>query len=208
MASAIIHMAVAKVVKEKLGLKLNEKEYYLGSIAPDISKEINRSRDESHFIYDGKMHIEEFVNKYYVFLNKPFELGYLIHLYTDEIWTNGFLNEVLNNNQIKLLDGRVVELSNEEVRNIIYNDYSNMNILLLEEYNMDLSLFYEEFDYPVIHIEEIPNNLLNIIVNKIGIISFNSKLEKAYVFDICNIKRFIEDASNYCVSKINNVLSR
>ena len=49
MASAIIHMAVAKVVKEKMNLSLNEKEYYLGTIAPDISKEINRSRDESVF---------------------------------------------------------------------------------------------------------------------------------------------------------------
>ena len=64
MASAIIHMAVAKVVKEKMNLILNEKEYYLGTIAPDISKEINRSRDESHFIKNGKMHIDEFVDKY------------------------------------------------------------------------------------------------------------------------------------------------
>ena len=37
-----------------MNLLLNEKEYYLGTISPDISKEINRSRNESHFIKDGK----------------------------------------------------------------------------------------------------------------------------------------------------------
>lgn len=205
MASAIIHMAVAKVVKEKMNLSLNEKEYYLGAIAPDISKEINRSRDESHFIKNGNICINGFIDKYHEFVHNPFELGYLVHLCTDEIWNNEFLDNFLGDNQIRFLDGTVAELSKEDIRKVIYNDYSNMNILLLEEYDMDLSLFYEEFDYPVIHIEEIPNNLLNIIVKKIGIISFNSKLAKSFVFDINGIKKFVEDASNYCVKVISNL---
>mgnify|MGYP003297943991 CR=1 FL=1 len=115
------------------------------------------------------------------------------------------LDKILSKNQIKFLNGTSVEMSSEDVRKVIYNDYSNINILLLEEYDMDLSLFYEEFDYPVIHIEEIPNNLLNIIVRKMGIISSNSKLEKSFVFDINMIKEFVEVASNYCVKVISNL---
>ena len=49
MASALIHLAVAKKILEKIHVE-NEYEYYLGSIAPDISKQIGQSKDKSHFI--------------------------------------------------------------------------------------------------------------------------------------------------------------
>ena len=39
MASAIIHLAVAKKILEKIHVE-NEYDYYLGSIAPDIAKQI------------------------------------------------------------------------------------------------------------------------------------------------------------------------
>ena len=48
MASAIIHLCIAKKVNEKL--KMNEKELFLGSIAPDISKQIGESKVKSHFL--------------------------------------------------------------------------------------------------------------------------------------------------------------
>ena len=52
MASAIIHLAIAKQVKEKGNLEIEDlKDYYLGSIAPDIAKQVGTSRDESHFIF-------------------------------------------------------------------------------------------------------------------------------------------------------------
>ena len=205
MASAIIHMAVAKRVKEKLNLTLNDKELYLGTIAPDISKEIDRPRDETHFAKDKKINLEYFESKYKEYLNNPFELGYYIHLCVDYLWLDNVVEKILKDTEIKLLTGEVVKLEEKEFDNMIYNDYTNMNILLLEEYNMDLSLFYEEFLYPVIHIEEVPNNLLNLIVNKMGIISANSKLDKTYILDIKMIKEFIEESSNFCIERINNL---
>jgi len=205
MASAIIHMAVAKRVKEKLNLTLNDKEFYLGTIAPDISKEIDRPRDETHFAKDKKINLEYFENKYKEYLNNPFELGYYIHLCVDYLWLDNVVEKIFKDTEIKLLTGEVVKLKEKEFDKMIYNDYTNMNILLLEEYNMDLSLFYEEFLYPVIHIEEVPNNLLNLIVNKMGIISANSKLDKTYILDIKMIKEFIEESSNFCIERINNL---
>ena len=198
MASAIIHMATAKRIKEKLNLNVNEKEYYLGTITPDISKEINRPRQETHFMESGRINIEKFLNKYKKYLNNSFELGYFIHLYTDLLWKDNVINKIIKNKSVVLLDGTNIEVNEKKFEEIMYNDYSNMNILLLEEYDMDLSLFYEEFEYPVINIEEVPNNFLNIIVNKMGIISANSKLDKNYLFDISLIKEFIEKTADEC----------
>ena len=70
---------------------------------------------------------------------------------------------------------------------------------------MDLSLFYEEFEYPKIYIEEVPNNFLNIIVRKMGIISANSKMDKTYLFDTKLIKEFIEQTSDEIIKKLNNL---
>ena len=50
MASAIIHIAVAKCLENKLHIE-NKKDYYLGSIAPDISKQIGQTKIKSHFLY-------------------------------------------------------------------------------------------------------------------------------------------------------------
>ena len=41
MASAIIHLCIAKEINKYL--KMNEKELLLGAIAPDISKEIGQT---------------------------------------------------------------------------------------------------------------------------------------------------------------------
>ena len=49
MASAIIHISVAKKINEIL--HMNEKELFLGTIAPDISKQIGESKDKSHFLF-------------------------------------------------------------------------------------------------------------------------------------------------------------
>lgn len=205
MASAIIHMAVAKRIKEKLNLKINEKEYFLGTITPDISKEINRPREETHFMKNGKINLIIFLNKYKKYLTKPFELGYFIHLYTDALWMDNIINKLIVNKCVTLLDGTVINVTENNFKEIMYNDYSNMNVLLLEEYNMDLSLFYEQFEYPVINIEEVPNSFLNIIVNKMGIISANSKIEKTYLFDISLIKDFIEETSDSFIEFIINL---
>ncbi len=52
MASALIHLAVAKKVLEHFDVK-DEKHYYLGSIAPDIAKMVGLTRKRGHFIEEG-----------------------------------------------------------------------------------------------------------------------------------------------------------
>lgn len=206
MASAVIHLAVAKELEKYLNIK-NKKDYYLGSIAPDISKQINQHKKESHFLYNTKEdvpNIELFTTKYQNFKNNDFNLGYYIHLYTDKIWFDEFLEKLTYSNSIKLLDGTILATTHDEIRNLIYKDYTNLNIKLIDEYTIDLSLFYEDFQIPETTLDEIPIDKLNILIDQMGIIIENSKQEKNYVFDIYLINEFI----NNCIVQILDELKK
>ena len=206
MASAVIHLAVAKVLEPYLKIT-NKKDYYLGSIAPDIAKQIGESKQKSHFLYNERKDVPNmkmFTDKYPNFYKNDFDLGYYIHLFTDKLWFDKFLNNLVQSNAVKLIDGTILNTTPEELRNLIYTDYTNLNIKIIEEYNMDLSLFYEEFQKPNTKIEEIPINKLNILINKMGVIIENSKREKNYVFDIYLVKQFIEDTKERILQEIKD----
>ena len=206
MASAVIHLAVAKELEKYLNIK-NKKDYYLGSIAPDISKQINQHKKESHFLYNTKEdvpNIELFTTKYQNFKNNNFNLGYYIHLYTDKIWFDEFLEKLTYSNSIKLLDGTILATTHDEIRNLIYKDYTNLNIKLIDEYTIDLSLFYEDFQIPETTLDEIPIDKLNILIDQMGIIIENSKQEKNYVFDIYLINEFINNCVNQILDELKN----
>lgn len=206
MASAVIHLAVAKVLEPYLKIT-NKKDYYLGSIAPDIAKQIGESKQKSHFLYNERKDVPNmkmFTDKYPNFYKNDFDLGYYIHLFTDKLWFDKFLNSLVQSNSIKLMDGTILNTTPEGLRDIIYTDYTNLNIKIIEEYNMDLSLFYEEFQKPNTKIEEIPINKLNILIDKMGVIIENSKREKNYVFDIYLVKQFIEDTKERILQEIKD----
>ncbi len=204
MASAIIHLAVAKVLEDNLHIE-NKKDYYLGSIAPDISKQIGQSKQKSHFLYNTKANvpnIKMFTDKYKEFKNNSFELGYYIHLVTDKLWFDEFFETIVCGQSLRLLDGTIIQTTQQEIQNILYSDYSNLNIQIIDEYQMDLSLFYEDFKIPKTKITEIPIEKLNILIDKMGIIIENSKNNKNYVCEISEIKNFIEQTKIYILEKL------
>lgn len=206
MASAIIHLAVAKTLEQHFNIE-NKKDYYLGSIAPDISKQIGENKQMSHFLFnslDDIPNIKLFTEKYPNFKNNSFDLGYFIHLYTDKIWFKDFLPQIIAGNYIKLLDGTIINTTPEETQTIIYQDYTNLNIQLIDEYKMDLSLFYEEFNPPKTTLNEIPINKLNILIDKMGIIIENSKEKKSYTFDTFLVLQFIDEVSQKILKLLEN----
>lgn len=192
MASAVIHIAVAKEINKDL--KMNEKELFLGTIAPDISKQLGESKVKSHFLLNDKTDLpilDKFLDKYKNNLNNPFIMGYYIHLFTDYIWFKYFIPEITNSSDyIKVLSGNKIKCTKEEIEKLIYNDYTNLNISLIEEYDLDLSLFYEDIEIPNIKFDEIPLDKLQVIVDQMGIIIENSKKEYTYSFNIDNVKQF------------------
>lgn len=200
MASAVIHLAVAKELEKYLKIE-NKKDYNLGAIAPDIAQQLKIEKTKSHFIYNTKSdipNIKLFKEKYKNFMNNSFELGYFTHLYTDKLWFDGFIDSLTYSNSIKLLDGTIIHVPQKEIKELIYNDYTNLNTIIIDKYNIDLSLFYEEYQKPNTSIEEVPIDKLNILIDKMGVIIENSNLEKSYIFDITLIDNFI----NTCVEKI------
>ena len=181
---------------------MNEKELFLDTIAPDISKHIGQDRKISHFLDENRIpDLNLFLKKYNNSLNIPFIMEYYIHLFTDYLWFKYFYSEITNlKTSITLLNGNTLKCSKEEINKLIYNDYTNLNTLLIEEYNIDLSLFYEEIEIPKINFSEIPLDKLQIVVDQMGIIIENSRKEKTYSFNLDNVKQFI----NTCTDLISN----
>lgn len=204
MASSVIHMCVASEVNKYL--KKDNKGILIGSIAPDISKHINETKKYSHFLDDENSipNIENFLDKYKNYLNDDFVMGYYIHLYTDYLWFKYFIPNFIKKDFIYTLDNKKVSLSNKEKLEYVYNDYTNLNIKLLDEYKIDLSIFYEDIPNFKNIIKEIPMDKLQLIIDKAGLIIKNSKEEKSYIFDIEEINKFIE----FCVSDIITQLEK
>lgn len=201
MASAIIHLCVAKEVNKYL--KMDENELFLGAIAPDISKQIGETKEISHFLdhtnEDDIPNIDRFLSKYKSELNKPFEMGYFIHLLTDKYWFRDYVYQYIekytkNNNKKKI--------TYTAIRDLIYNDYTNLNIKLIDKYMLSLDLFENEFVCPKSKIKEIPVDKLDILTEKMGLIIADSQEEKTFLFDTKDIETFINNTTKYIIKDI------
>lgn len=202
MASAIIHMCVAKKVNEKLNMDI--RLLSLGSIAPDSGKYFTGSKEVAHFIKDvpNMPEMDDFLNKYKNYLNKPFEMGYYIHLLTDKYWFDNFVedriakyNEKFNNT-----------LRRKDILKVIYNDYSILNVPMISEYNPYIEIFMNEFDEVDSVISEIPCFKFDIFVNemsKIVMEEINGDCEILKYDEVCD---FIEECSNLILLDIKKDL--
>ena len=207
MASSIIHMAVANEVNKVI--KRDNSAILIGAIAPDISKQVGETKLKSHFLNnldDQVPNMDKFLNKYKKYLDDDFVMGYYIHLYTDYLWFKYFMPEIFDKDIITKLDGTKVKCSSYQMASLyIYNDYTNLNSRILDEYDMDLSIFYNELPEFKDIIEEIPMDKIKIIVDKAGLIIENSKINKDYMFNIENVKTFIKTSTDLILAKINEL---
>lgn len=206
MASVMIHLSIAEEINKKI--KHNKKELFLGAIAPDISKQLGRSKVVSHFQNgdDNIPVLDKFLEKYGCHMNDDFILGYYIHLYTDYLWFKYFMTDINYKNMVRFLDGRVLELNEDEFYKLVYNDYTNLNVRLIDEYDLDLSLFYEPLIVPKIQMDEIPVEQLQILLDATSVIIENSKARKDYVFDIDSIKKFVAFATEVILTDIKKYI--
>lgn len=205
MASSIIHIAVAKEINKELNRDSNK--LYLGSIAPDLSKLIGETKKNSHFIDENETDIpnlERFLKKYKDKLDDDFVMGYYIHLFTDYLWFKYFMSEFYKNGCITKLDGTIVECNGQMLMLYLYNDYTDMNIKIIDEYELDLKLFYNEVPKLDNIIEEIPMDKINLIVDNASIIIENSKEKKDMTFNIDNAKKFISFSTEIILNDIKS----
>lgn len=205
MASALIHIAVANELNKEL--KRDKTKLLIGTIAPDISKQVGESKDKSHFLNgeDDIPNLDWFLTRYKDKLDDDFVLGYYIHLFTDYLWFKFFVPEVYKKDMITKLDGTVFKCSKNGFKKYLYNDYTTLNPQILDTYNLDLKIFYNEIPEIENIIKEIPMDKLNVIIDKIGVIIENSKEEKQLIFDINNIKKFISLTVELALSNLNDI---
>ena len=205
MASSLIHICVAKEVNKYLNR--DESQFLIGAIAPDIAKLINISRDKTHFIdYEENIpNLDRFIDKYKSYLNNDFVLGYYIHLYTDYIWFKYFVPSLIDDNKIIKLNNKKENFDEKKFTEYVYDDYGSVNKKLIDDYNLDLKIFYE--DIPKIDdiIEEIPIEKIKVIVDKAGLIIIESKEKDNILFDEDLINEFIEYAVDATLANIDNL---
>lgn len=206
MASAVIHLAVANEINKKLNR--DKSQLLIGAIAPDISKFIGEDKTKSHFLKELDSNIpdiESFLNKYKNSLTDDFVMGYFIHLYTDYLWFKYFVTEFYDKPMITKLDGTVVKCSGNMLSLYVYNDYTNLNIKLIDRYNMDLKIFYNQLPKLSNIIEEIPMDKIGLLLSQMGIIIENSKEKKDYIFNIENIEKFIATSVELILGKVTEL---
>ena len=208
MASLVIHLAVANEINHRL--KRNNDMILLGSIAPDLSKQIGDTKFHSHFlnnIDDNIPNMDIFLSLYKKYLDDDFVMGYFIHLYTDFIWFKYFIPEIFRNNTLTKLDGSTINCDKDEMMYYIYNDYTNVNKDILEIYKIDTSIFYKEPIKINNIIKEIPIDKLDIIIKQCANVIDNSKNNISYTFDVNHIIQFITACTDLIYGKIQELLN-
>lgn len=205
MASSMIHIAVANELNKTLNR--DNKKLLIGSIAPDIAKLIGRTKIVSHFQDkdDDLPNLNKFLSKYKSDLSDDFVLGYYIHIFTDYLWFKYFVPDFYENGIIYKLDGTIKNISVDRKINYFYNDYTNLNIKLIDEYNLDLSIFYEDIPKLKDIIKEIPMNKIYVIIDQAGIILENTKESKSYIFDMNLVNKFIKTSVDYILSNLKEI---
>lgn len=202
MASALIHLAVAKKINEYLHLP--EQDYYVGSIAPDLSKYLGLTKIKSHFIdsleYRNTPNILRYLEQYKKEMKKPFEMGYFVHLYTDKIWYDTFFDKIAFNDYVETLDGELKSVNGKELQDMSYSDYSAINMYLMDKYNLDLSIFYNDIKVPESSIKELNISNIKLLLDEMGLILLRDRKRVRYLFNEEMVDKFIEDSSNEIIN--------
>lgn len=151
MGSRIMHLIIAEQVSKQLKIEYLS-EFLLGGIAPDATF-AREQKDESHF-YEGSIddgtrfvNYERFIEKYSVDTRSAFELGYLTHLISDDVW----LKQVYFKNDLKnRVDAEPGLLEKW------HSDFRKLNGRLIEQFGCaDLKEVLAESVFPKNSFEEI-----------------------------------------------------
>ena len=205
MASTVIHLCVAKEIDDVLNV--DTKDFYIGSVAPDIGKLVGIGKAPTHFatVDDSIPGLEDFLSKYKNSLHEDFTLGYFVHLYTDYLWYKYFITDYVRDNTISLHNGDYVELSDDVYKKFIYNDYTDMNAKLIEFYDLDLRFMFNYIPNIKTSMTEVPTEKLDVLFNKSIEILSESKKPKQYVFNIREVSKFIEFASQIIIDELKEL---
>lgn len=241
MASIMQHLAVAHMVNSSLlNLEGEElEEYLLGSVAADCmtksnNKSPNLERRKTHFI-DGEFktgeedqhnfkqyapNLKAFLSKYHEGLNKPFIMGYFVHLATDKYFFERFLpNKVTEHlSEINESAKHYNDLTNKEYltwyKKHFYDAFDDGDILLpsiqIGKENLPDFSKFRNYESPV---EEVNNDSLHNLLEKLNTKYADIKTRRTWEYtikaqDIFSAKeqyQFVEDATDFTINILNEL---
>lgn len=194
MGSRIMHYCISSLVNEKL--RLQEDQFLLGGLAPDLNKYMNQPKMDSHFAKCNANGIfytdyEAFYDKYLINQGSPFHIGYYFHLISDEIW----LREIYFK-KIKWLPPE----EKKEAQQKYYRDFWRLNGKLIDHYSIELKQHFVE---PVA-IDEIDYRYLPALIRDLKRdfeFMNDAKDEPLEILSFEEVIRVLEESVRICLEK-------
>lgn len=214
MPAGSIHLSIAKIVNEKL--KVDEKIFYIASIAPDCWRhsKLHGDKNKSHFSVDYNLNglevkIEDyhkFYEKYKDNLTDPFVLGYLIHLMVDNYWkknvTSRYHFNIDGKKKIKTKNG-FFEGTNEEIKKFLHDNNAILTINIVKKFDVQLV-------NPIVYVECIVEEIdLSGLIKTINYVNETNFLLINDESDIYELEELYEDVlkcSKFILDELEKIL--
>ncbi|GIO51992.1 zinc dependent phospholipase C family protein [Paenibacillus cineris] len=197
MGSRIMHLIIGYRIAEKLYIQ-DRTSFLLGSVAPDAVQ----TKDESHFFkgehqnYTRYIDYHGFLNKYKLYSDNPYVLGYFTHLIADDQWLKGFYMPWLRNRME----------ADAGLYPLYHNDFRLLNGKLLEHYGCTEEMRQAISGSPkVIDLEEVKaKEAIDIVPHVLGDMDYDKHRidEPLNVFSLIQIEGYIETSVNIGVMKL------
>ena len=123
-------------------------------------------------------------------------MGYLIHLITDKYWFGDYVYRYIR----RYMNTSLVRYT--QVKDIIYRDYTRLNMKLIDEYELNLYFMCNNIILPSSKIEEIPIDKLQLVIDKMSIIIKELDDSKTVMFDIDDINEFVLECSKMVIKDL------
>lgn len=213
MPGYVMHVTFAKLVEEKLCIK-DSNRFLAGSLIPDACTcYFDKDKTIGHFAtkINGLFKNPDlglFFEKYGNLLNDEVVLGIYSHLYLDKYYYNGYMYEVYyfsDDTMLNLYTGKEFKIWKEFfVKEGIYKEYSAMNKMFIEDYNLDIeSLNFELENLP--RIDEFDYSRLKTFKKRImRFMTEDGKYTGEYIV-YEDVKKFIEDLAVQFVRHVNEL---
>jgi len=150
MGSRVMHYCISTLLARELGI--DDDQFLLGGIAPDVHKYMNAPKKESHFIIlqtesEFACDYLGFRRKYEHHMKDPFFLGYFYHLISDDIWVKEIYYKKIK---------RLPQPEKKEAQGKYYRDFWRLNGKLIDHYALTL----KPLDAEAVRIDEIDYTFL------------------------------------------------
>ena len=89
-----------------------------------------------------------------------------------------------------------------QVKDIIYRDYTRLNMKLIDEYELNLYFMCNNIILPSSKIEEIPIDKLQLVIDKMSIIIKELDDSKTVMFDMDDINEFVLECSKMVIKDL------